>query len=149
MIPIPLVIVGLSGAWFRSFHRVAGGHQEALVLAARQQRTSWTNVASATLTFFGEMFREIIAPIVCVLLAIRAMMAVYEWVQRNRTLKQDNDHLLSHLRNVDLMMFQYNKENRTVTIGTIQKNPYTLRVVTLPTDKIIYPSKSLAARSFS
>ena len=148
MIPIPLAIVGLSGALFRTFHKVTGVPPDALVLAAPQQRGTWTNVASATLAFFSDLVWEVIAPFVCIVLAIRAMIAVYEWIERNRVKVEERDNLLAQLSSVDLMMFHYDKTTRTVTIGTIQKNPMTLRVTHFPTNQIIYPSKILG-RSFS
>ena len=148
MIPIPLAIVGLSGALFRTFHGVTGVTPNGLVLATSQQKARLATIGSATLTFFSDLVSEVIAPFVCIVLAIRAILAVYEWLERRRMKNQHDDSLLAHLQKVDLVVFHYDKTTRTVTIGTIQKNPFAVRVNNFPTDQILYPSKMLGC-SFS
>jgi hypothetical protein len=143
MIPIPLVIVGVSGSLFRAFHTMRRVPNHAIVSTASKQ--PWISVTSGILTFLSDVVRDVVGPLVAVILAIRAVLALYQWLEERR---RNQDNLLAQLRNVDIMMFQYDSHSRRVTVGTIQRNPFTLRVVQVPTDQVIYPSK-LLAKSFS
>ena len=145
MIPLPLAIVGLSGSLFRAFQKMNRVPNHAIVSAATKQ--PWVSISSGILTFLSEVVRDVVGPLVAVILAIRAIIALYNWLEDRRA-KASEDLLLAELKNVDVMMFQYDANSRRITVGTIQKNPLTLRVVQVPTDQIIYPSK-LLAKSFS
>ena len=143
MIPLPLAIVAVSGSLFRAFHRMRNVPNNAIVSAATKQ--PWISISSGVLTFLSDVVRDVVGPLVAVILAIRAIIALYNWLEERRT-RAEEDLMLSQLGNIDVMMFQYDADSRRITVGTIQKNPPTLRVMQVPTDQVIYPSKLLAKK---
>lgn len=142
MIPLPLVVVGIAGSVVRALQNVRG--YTASMALKTSQPSRLVQLSNIVLSRFSMLFRDVIAPIVVVVLAVNAALAIHSWLQRRR----QEDQLLVQLKQVEMMIFRYDAQSRTVVVGLARKNPNMIRLFNFPTDQIIY-SKTIFSRRFS